>query len=153
VNAGLPLADIRTLQDYCRKSLARTSFTLVMLAMAGAMALLLGVVGLYGVVAYTVSQRTREIGIRIALGARAEEVTRMFLRDAMALAGAGILCGVGASFILARLMSSLLFRVASVDPLTYAAMSLGLVAVAAAASYLPSRRAAAVDPVEALRSE
>jgi len=153
VDASLPLADVRTLDYYYQKSMARTSFTLVMLAVAGGMALLLGTIGLYGVIAYSVSQRTREIGIRIALGAQQRELTKMFVRHGLTLAGIGVVCGLVAAAALMRLLSSLLFRVSPMDPLTYSAVSLGLVAVAVLASYLPSRRAAGVDPVEALRAE
>jgi predicted permease len=153
VNADLPLDLVRTQDDIYRKSMARTSFTLVMLAFAGGMALLLGVVGIYGVIAYSVSQRTREIGIRMALGARQEEVARMFVRHGLVLTGIGLACGLLAAGALTRLMTSLLFEVSALDPLTYVAVSVGLVGAAALASYLPSRRAAAVDPTEALRAE
>jgi putative ABC transport system permease protein len=150
---NLPLADVHTLDYYYTRSMARTSFTLVMLAVACGMALLLGIVGLYGVIAYSVSQRRREIGIRMALGARHQELTGMFVRHSMRLTGVGVACGLGAAPVLTRLMSSLLFGVKSVDPATYAAVSLGLIATAALASYLPARRAAAVNPVESLRAE
>jgi predicted permease len=153
VAPDLPLADVHTLDYLYRKSMARTSFTLVMLALAGGMALLLGVVGLYGVIAYSVSQRRREIGIRMALGAQEQELTRMFVRHALGLAGIGVACGLAAAPALTRLMSSLLFGVKSVDPATYAAVSLGLIATSALASYLPARRAAGVNPVESLRAE
>jgi predicted permease len=153
VDPDLPLADVRTLGYLYRRSMARTSFTLVMLGLAGGMALLLGVVGLYGVIAYSVSQRKREIGIRMALGAQDREVTGMFVRHALLLTGAGVICGLAAAPALTRLMSSLLFGVRSVDPVTYAAVSLGLVATAALAAYLPARRAAAVNPAESLRAE
>jgi ABC-type antimicrobial peptide transport system permease subunit len=149
----LPLADVHTLDYLYRRSMARTSFTLVMLGLAGGMALLLGVVGLYGVIAYSVSQRRREIGIRLALGAQDAEVTGMFVRHALLLTGVGVICGLAAAPALTRLMSSLLFGVRSVDPATYAAVSLGLVATAALAAYLPARRAASVNPVESLRAE
>jgi predicted permease len=153
MDSDLPLSDVRTLDYLYRKSMARTSFTLVMLAMAGGMALLLGVVGLYGVIAYSVSQRRREMGIRMALGAQHTALTRMFVRHALGLAGVGVACGLAAAPALTRLMSSLLFGVRSVDPATYAAVSLGLIATAALASYLPARRAADVDPAESLRAE
>jgi predicted permease len=153
VNANLPLANVHTVQYYYSKSLARTSFTLIMLGVAGAMALLLGVVGIYGVIAYSVSQRTREIGIRMALGAEQQIVTGMFVRQGLLLTGIGVVCGLLAAAFLMRLLSSLLFNVRPVDPVTYGAASLGLIATAWVASYLPSRRAAAVDPVEALRAE
>ncbi len=153
VDRNLPLADVHSLEYFYENSMARTSFTLVMLGIAGGMALLLGIVGLYGVIAYSVSQRTREIGIRMALGAQQRELTAMFVGHGLLLTGVGVVCGLGAAFTLMRLMSSLLFKVSPVDPVTYAAASLGLIATAVLASYLPSRRVAAVDPVEALRAE
>jgi len=153
VDGNLPLADVYTLDYYYARSMARTSFTLVMLAVAGGMALLLGVVGIYGVIAYSVSQRRREIGIRMALGAQQQTLTGMFVRSGLVLAGIGVACGLITSVIVMRLMSTLLFRVSPFDPVTYAAVACGIVAVAFLASYLPSRRAATVDPVEALRSE
>jgi predicted permease len=153
VDANLPLANANTLDYYYQKSLARTSFTLIMLALAGGMALLLGVIGLYGVIAYSVSQRTREIGIRMALGAQQRDLVGMFVGQALVMACVGVACGLGAAFGLMRLMSSLLFQVSPADPVTYAAVSISLVATAVVASYLPSRRAATVDPVDALRAE
>lgn len=153
VDPNLPLADVHTLDYYYGKSLARTSFTLIMLGVAGGMALLLGVVGIYGVIAYSVSQRTREIGIRMALGAQQQKLTRMFVSHGLLLTGVGVMCGLLAAIVSMRLLSSLLFNVKPVDPVTYGAASLGLVATAWLASYLPSRRAASVDPVEALRAE
>ena len=153
VDANLPLADVRTLGYYYDKSMARTSFTLVMLAIAGGMALLLGAVGLYGVIAYSVSQRTREIGIRIALGAQQRGLIGMFVRQGLILAGIGVVCGVIVAVATLRVMSSLLFQVSSVDPITYILVCCGLGATAALASYIPSRRASSVDPVEALRAE
>jgi predicted permease len=153
VDANLPLANVHTMEYFYRRSMARTSFTLVMLAVAGSMALLLGVVGIYGVIAYSVSQRTREIGIRMALGAQQQMLTGMFVRHGLLLTGIGLVCGLAAAIPLMRLMSSLLFRVSPVDPVTYAAVSAGLAFTAFLASYLPSRRAATVDPVEALRAE
>jgi len=153
VNPNLPLADVHTLQEIYNKSLARTSFTLVMLAIAGAMALLLGVVGIYGVISYSVSQRTREIGIRMALGARKEELMKMFVGQGLRLTLIGVACGLVAAVGLTRLMTSLLFEVKPVDPLTFALVPLGLILAAALASYLPALRATAVDPMEALRAE
>lgn len=153
INANLPLASVHTVQYYYGKSLARTSFTLIMLGVAGSMALLLGVVGIYGVIAYSVSQRTREIGIRMALGAQQQKLTGMFVRQGLSLTSIGVGLGLLGAAVSMRLLSSLLFNVRPVDPITYAAASVGLMATAWLASYLPSRRAAAVDPVEALRSE
>jgi predicted permease len=153
VNPNLPLAGVTTLEELYNRSLARTSFTLVMLAIAGAMALLLGVIGIYGVISYSVSQRTREIGIRLALGAPLDEVTGMFVRHGLILAGLGAACGLTAAFALSRLLQSLLFEVSPADPLTYLSVSAGLILAAMLASYLPARRATKVDPVEALRAE
>ena len=153
VNPNLPLASVRTLQEIYDASLARTSFTLVMLGIAGGMALLLGVAGIYGVISYSVSQRTREIGIRIALGAQGHAVTRMFVAHGLTLASVGVAIGLMAAFGIMRLMSSLLFEVSPVDPLTYAMVSLTLIAATVLASYVPAVRATAVDPIEALRSE
>jgi putative ABC transport system permease protein len=153
VNPNLPVADVHTLQEIYNKSLARTSFTLVMLAIAGAMALLLGVVGIYGVISYSVSQRTREIGIRMALGARKDELMRMFVGQGLRLAVIGVACGLIAAAALTRLMKSLLFEVNPVDPVTFVSVALGLVLAAALASYLPALRATTVDPMEALRAE
>jgi len=135
------------------QSLARTSFTLTMLAIAGSMALVLGVIGIYGVISYTVSQRRREIGIRLALGAQRSGLRWMFVRSALVLTGLGVAIGLGAAAVLTRLMKSLLFGVSPLDPLTYVSIPLVLAACAVLASYLPARRAAGVDPVEALRSE
>jgi len=153
LNPNLPLADVHSLDFFYKRSMARTSFTLIMLGVAGSMALLLGVVGIYGVIAYSVSQRTREIGIRMALGAQHQMLTGMFVRHGLALTGIGVACGLVVAIIVMRLMSSLLFKVSPIDPLAYGAASLGLVATAFLASYLPSRRASTVDPVEALRAE
>jgi len=153
VNANLPLADVRTVGEIYSRSMARASFTLVLLAIAGAMALLLGIVGIYGVISYSVSQRTREIGIRMALGARQEELTGMFVRHGLILAAIGVAFGLAGAAAITRLMSSLLFHVNAIDPATYAGVSVALAGAAAVASYLPSRRASGVDPVEALRSE
>jgi predicted permease len=153
INPNLPLASVRTLQDIYDASLARTSFTLVMLAIAGGMALLLGVAGIYGVMSYSASQRTREIGIRVALGAQARAVTNMFVSHGLMLAGIGIAIGLAAAFGIMRLMSSLLFEVNPVDPMTYAMVSLMLIVAAALASYVPALRASAVDPLVALRAE
>jgi ABC-type antimicrobial peptide transport system permease subunit len=131
----------------------RTSFTLVMLAIAGAMALLIGVVGIYGVMAYAVSQRRREIGIRMALGAQPRNVARMFILNGMLLALVGIASGLVVAAILTRVLVSSLYGVSPLDPLTFAAVSLGLIATAVIASYIPALRAMRVDPLEPLRVE
>jgi predicted permease len=153
VNANLPVASISTMQDIYGQSMARTSFTLVMLAIAGTMALALGILGIYGVISYSVSQRTREIGIRMALGAKKSELVWMFIRSALVLTGVGTAVGLGAAAGLMRLMRTLLFGISPLDPVTFAAVPVALVAAAALASYLPARRTAGIDPVEALRAE
>ncbi|HZM93538.1 MAG TPA: ABC transporter permease [Vicinamibacterales bacterium] len=153
VNGRQPVFLITTLKTLYDQSMARTSFTLVMLALAGGMALVLGIVGLYGVIAYVVSQRTREIGIRTVLGAQPAEILATFVRHGLLLAGIGTALGLMAAAGLTRLMSSLLFGVTALDPVTYLAVSALLVAAAVLASYLPTRRAIAVDPVQALRAE
>jgi len=153
INPNLPLASVRTLQEIYDASLARTSFTLVMLVIAAAMALILGVVGIYGVISYAVSQRTREIGIRLALGAQGSELKRMFVQNGLMLASAGMAIGLVAAVGLTRLMSSLLYGVSPLDLPTYAAVPIVLAGATVLASYLPARRAAAVDPVEALKAE
>jgi predicted permease len=153
VNPDLPLARVETVEQIYRGSMARSAFTLVMLAIAGAMALLLGVVGIYGVISYSVSQRTRELGIRLALGAPQFSVKTMVVRNGIWLAGIGAVVGLAASAGLTRIMATWLYGISPLDPLTYAAVSLGVLAAAATASYLPAHRAATVNPVEALKAE
>ena len=153
VNSTLPLASVRTMQEVYGKSLARTSFTLVMLGIAGAMALTLGIIGIYGVISYTVSQRQREIGIRLALGAQGGDVLQMVLRQGAKLALVGVAIGVCAAFGLTQLMRNLLFGVTAYDPVTFAVVAVLLVLVALLACYIPARRAMLVDPVVALRYE
>ena len=153
VDAKLPLANVYTLNFLYVRSLARTSFTLVMLGIAGAMALLLGAVGLYGVIAYSVSQRTREIGIRMALGAQRQDVLRPVLGEGTLVILIGVAVGVAGSLALTRFLSSLLYGVSPADPLTFTVVSGVLVVVALAACYLPARRATSVDPIRALRTE
>jgi predicted permease len=153
VSKELPLANSQTLEDLYNKSLARTSFALVMLGIAGAMAFALSVTGLYGVISYSVAQRTREIGIRVALGAQNAEVRRMFIAEGARLAAIGIAVGSVAALGLMRLMASLLFGVTPIDPLTYAGVAGALAAAAMMASYIPARRAMHVDPMVALRHE
>ncbi len=153
VDSNIPLADPNTQDFYYTRSMARTSFTLVMLAVAAAMALLLGIVGIYGVISYSVSQRTREIGIRMALGAQRGAIVGMFVRGGLLLAAIGIACGLIAAFAAMRLMASLLFGVSPVDPVTYAAITAIVFVTAWLACWLPSRRAATVDPMNALRAE
>jgi predicted permease len=153
VDPNLPLAGVNTVEHYYRISMARTSFTLLMLGVAGVMALLLGTVGIYGVIAYSVSQRTREIGIRMALGAQRQELTGMFVRHGLMLTGIGVAIGLIAAALSMRFLSTLLFGVKPIDVITYSAVSIGLAFTALLASYLPSRKAATVDPMIALRGE
>jgi predicted permease len=153
VNRDVPIALERTMQSLYAESLAQTSFALVMLAIAASMALALGLVGIYGVVAYVVAQRSREIGIRMALGAQRREVRAMFLRQGLALSSVGVVIGLVAALALTRFMSSLLFEIEPTDAVTYAAAIAAILAAAALASYLPARSASAIDPVETLKAE
>jgi ABC-type antimicrobial peptide transport system permease subunit len=153
VNGRQPVYLVTTLETLYDESMARTSFTLVMLAIAAGMGLVLGIVGIYGVIAYVVSQRIREIGIRTALGAQPAGLLGMFVRYGLWLAGIGAAVGLVAAAGLTRLMSSLLFGVTALDPVTYTAVSVLLIAAGVLASYLPARRAIAVDPIQALRAE
>jgi predicted permease len=153
VDSSLPLADVYTLDYYYTKSMARTSFMLVMLSLAGAMALLLGIVGLYGVIAYSVSQRTHELGIRMALGAQKRDVLELVLVQGMSLTLIGMSIGIAAAFALTHFLSSLLYGVKPTDPLTFGAVSFILACAALLACYFPAKRAAKVDPIVALRYE
>jgi putative ABC transport system permease protein len=153
VNPNLPVARVRTLASIEADSMAQTSFALVMLGIAAAVALLLGVVGIYGVISYVATQRTREIGIRMALGAAERDVRQLFLRHGVLLSIVGIAAGLAGAAGLTRLMSALLFGVSPMDPATYAAVAAGLAGTALLASYLPARRASRVDPADALRFE
>jgi ABC-type antimicrobial peptide transport system permease subunit len=153
VNSELPLASIRTMQIVYDQSAARTSFTLVMLGIAGAMAFVLGIIGIYGVMSYTVSQRKREIGIRLALGAQGRDVLRMVLKQGTKLAIVGVVIGTGAAFASTRLMTNLLFGVTAHDPLTFVSVAILLILVALLACYIPARRATLINPSVALRYE
>ena len=153
VNGTLPVANFRSMTEIMSASMAQTSFAMVMLGIAGGVALLLGVVGIYGVITYIASQRTKEIGIRIALGAVTRDVTGLFLRQGLLLAGAGIAIGMVVAGFASRVMTTLLFGVRPLDPITYVAVAAGLGATALLASYLPAARAARVAPAEALRRE
>jgi predicted permease len=153
VNPDLPVADVSTLEEIYRKSMARVSFTMVMLALAGGMALLLGMIGIYGVISYSVTQKTREIGIRTALGASESQVVSMFVYRGLRLSLMGVVLGLAAAVASTRLMTSLLFGVSAMDPVTYAAVAAAVIAAALAASYVPSRGAARTVPLDALRAE
>jgi putative ABC transport system permease protein len=153
LNTQLPVSNPRSVEDVARASAAATSFTMAILGAASMVALILGLVGIYGVVSYVVSQRTREIGVRMALGASGASVRRMVARQGVGLAGIGVGAGLVIAFWASRLMDSLLFGVSSRDPATYGLVAVTLLAVAALASWLPARRAAGVDPAMALRQE
>jgi predicted permease len=153
MNPNLPLANVRTLQEIYDKSLARTSFTLVMLAIAGAMALLIGLVGIYGVISYSVSQRQREIGTRMAIGAQQSDVMKLILGQGMSLILIGLGVGLACSLASTRFLSSLLFGVTATDPLTFAGVIILLALVALTACYIPARHAVRIDPMIALRYE
>jgi predicted permease len=153
LNPRIPLSNPRTMEEVFRLATAPMSVTMTMLGAASVIALLLGLIGIYGVISYVVSQRTREIGVRMALGATAPAVRGMVVRQGLLLAAGGVVLGLVAAGFLSSLMSSLLFGVGALDPLTYASVSVALVVVAAFASWLPARRAAGVDPSRALRED
>lgn len=153
VNGNLPVASMQTLGEIYSRSMARTSFTLVMLAIAGSMALALSLIGIYGVISYAVSQRTREIGIRMALGAQRGNLRWMFVRSALMLTGVGVVLGLGAAAAMAQSMRTLLFGVSPLDPFSYAAVPVILAVAAALASLVPASRVSSINPVEALKAE
>ena len=152
VNPDLPLGQVRTLAADYDRSLARISFTLALLLLAGAMGLILGFIGIYGVIAHGVAQRAREIGIRLALGAQRTQIERLFVRHGLVLAGIGVAAGVAAAVPGMRVMSALLFGVTPLDPLTYAVIVPVVLLVAALAAYVPARRAMRVNPIDTLRA-
>jgi ABC-type antimicrobial peptide transport system permease subunit len=141
------------MQEIDSKSLARISFTLTMLGIAAVLALALGIIGIYGVISYSVSQRTREMGIRLALGAQQRELRWLFVRSALVLTGVGIFIGLGAAAGVAQLMRALLFGVRPLDPVSYAVVAIVLVAAAGLASYLPASRVSAIHPADVLKAE
>jgi len=149
----LSMANVRTMDQLFASNIANQRLVVKLLGVFAALALLLAGVGLYGVVSYSVSQRTREIGIRVALGASARSVVRLTMQQGAKLAGAGLIIGVAAALALTRLLQSLLFETSSHDPLVYAAVAVALLGVTALACWLPARRAAKVDPISALRAE
>lgn len=152
VDPTQPIYHVRPLADYLSDSLAARTFTLALLGLFGALALVLAAVGIYGVISYTVSARTREMGIRMALGAGRREILCMMLLHGLALTAIGIACGLGASLVLSRFLSTLLYDVQPTDPATYAAAAAGLAAVAFGATLVPSSRATRIDPMTALRA-
>ena len=153
INGELPVSGLRTMQEINAKSLARTSFTLTMLGIAAALALALGVIGIYGVISYSVAQRRREMGIRIALGAQKRGLRWLFVRSALVLTGIGLVIGLLAAAAIAHLMRALLFGVHPLDPLSFAIMALVLAAAAALASYLPASRVSSINPADVLKAE
>ena len=153
IDPSVPLGNVQTMEQVVARSISRTAFTMFLLGIAGAMALLLSAVGLYGVISYIVSQRTAEIGIRMALGARMEQAAGMVIRQSALLAGVGLAVGLVAALLVSGVLRSLLFEISPADPLTLAGAALVLIVVAVLAAYLPARRAARVDPMVALRAE
>jgi len=149
----VPLTHVRTLNDVVAAATREQRFTMSVMAGFAALALLLAAVGIYGVVSYAVGQRTREIGIRLALGASVPAVSAMVLRQGMLPAGTGVALGLAAALLLTRYLRALLYHVAPVDPLTFAAIPALLLLVAAAAVMIPAMRASRIDPVDALRAE
>jgi len=153
INANVPLRNARTLDEIMATSMAQTSFAMVMLAIAAIVALLLALVGLYGVVSYIVSEQTHEIGIRMALGAQRRDVVGLFLRQGFVLTLTGVVLGMGAAMLLTPAMAALLYGVGPTDPVTYVSVAIALAAVTLLATYVPARRASGVTPVDALRSQ
>jgi putative ABC transport system permease protein len=153
MDSNLPVADVRTLDTVVSRSVAERRLVMAILAGFAAMAATLAAIGIYGVMAYAVAQRTREIGVRMALGARSRDILRLVLGRALALAGVGVAIGAVAALALTRFMTMLLFDTEPTDPAVFAAVAAGLVLVAIAASLLPGRSAARVDPLVALRAE
>ena len=153
LDPNLPIARVQTMREYVDQSMAQKSFAMVLLLVGAGGALLIGAVGIYGVISYVVSQQTREIGVRMAMGARSADIGRMVLGRSMLITGIGVVFGVAGALSLTGVMESLLFGVSPVDPLTFGAVIVTLVGVAALAAYLPAQRASRVDPLEALRQE
>lgn len=153
LDAKLPVVRLRTGEAVLEESTARTGYTMILLGIAASVAMLLGAIGIYGVISYVVSQRTREIGVRMALGAGRSEVSRMIVGQGMRLAVIGVALGVLGALVATRLMASLLFGVSTTDPMTFIATATMLLVVTAVASFIPAHRAASLNPVKALHYE
>jgi putative ABC transport system permease protein len=153
VDKDQTVADIDTMDHIVAKAVARQRFSMLLLGLFAALALLLASIGIYGVMSYSVAQRTREIGIRIALGARRADVLQMTVKQALKLVGVGMMIGLAAAFLLTRVLASLLFGISATDPITFIGISVVLLAVAILASYVPALRATKVDPILALRAQ
>jgi putative ABC transport system permease protein len=153
VDKDQTVADIDSMDHIVAEAVARQRFSMLLLGLFAALALLLASIGIYGVMSYSVAQRTREIGIRIALGARRADVLQMTMKQALKLVGAGIMIGLAAAFLLTRVLASLLFGISATDPITFIGISVVLLAVAILASYVPALRATRVDPIVALRAQ
>jgi ABC-type antimicrobial peptide transport system permease subunit len=153
VDATMAVSQVRSMEEFVGRAVASQRFNMLLVGLFAGLGLLLASVGIYGVVSYSAAQRTNEIGIRIALGARAVDVVKLILKHGLGLASAGVAIGLVASLALTRLMKGMLFGVSATDPLTFAAITLLLVGVALLAALVPARRAAKVDPMIALRCE
>jgi ABC-type antimicrobial peptide transport system permease subunit len=153
IDPDLAFGDLMTLRSVISKSVDEPRFRTLLIGIFAILALILAAVGLYGLISYSVAQRTREIGIRVALGARPSQVLRGVLGEALALAGVGMMVGLAGALLATRVLAAFLYGVARTDPLTFAVVSLLLLSVTMAASYIPSRRALRVDPLTALRTE
>jgi len=151
--SGLPVSEVRSMEEVVSRSISRQRFNVLLMTVFGASALLLAAIGIYGLMAYSVAQRTREIGIRMALGAEAEQVRKMVVFQGMRLAVIGVAVGLVAAFALTRLMASFLFGVQARDPVVFVAMPVLLTVVSIVAVWLPARRASTVNPLIALRYE
>ena len=151
IDKDQPVSNIRSMEEIVSTAVARQRFSTMLLGIFAAVALVLAAVGIYGVMSYSVAQRTREIGIRMALGAQRSDVLKMTVKQGLRLVGAGVLIGLAAAFVLTRVMSSLLFGVSATDPLTFISISGILILVAVLASYIPALRATKIDPMVALR--
>jgi predicted permease len=153
IDKDQPVSDIRTMDEIVSGAVARQRFSMLLLGIFAALALVLAAVGIYGVMSYSVAQRTHEIGIRIALGARGADVLKMTVKQGLKLVGFGLIIGLAAAFVLTRVMATLLFGISATDPITFTTIALVLLAVAALASYIPALRATKVDPMIALRAQ